>query len=322
MLIGKGQNQVPANCMLGSAAYINKEELPASTDVNNRLTTLEGNVPLTSSISVTVGAGGKYATINAALEYLTKRFPIYKKGGVTAAITLKTGFIMREQVAVRGMNLNWIIISSEDAEVTIDHTYLTTTYGDGVYPAFSAIYDGTLPFINTLFTFGAGTYGTLTGTNRCFLYLAQESSAVIQPAKGVKYSPAIGCLVARGSSLTATSSIVSHSGTTNIKTIMNSSATMDAATVTYALDTNIHAEACCTVGFNSGVGTYATSKGIFADNGSTISASAANVRKDGVSDQTTDAVIVNGSFISANGMLGGTSVTINTLSQNGVIFKI
>lgn len=27
MLIGKGQNQVPANCMLGNMAYINKEDL-------------------------------------------------------------------------------------------------------------------------------------------------------------------------------------------------------------------------------------------------------------------------------------------------------
>ena len=321
MLIGKGQNQVPANCMLGSAAYINKEELPASTDVNNRLTTLEGNVPLTSSISVTVGTDGTYPTINAALEYLTKRFPLYKAGGITATIQLRSGFVMREQVAVKGLNLGWITISSVDSEVTIDHTFLTATYGDGVYPAFSGIGGAVLPLINALFTFGVANYGTLTGTKRVFLHLV-GSRATIQSSKGVKYAPSVGCYIVRDSVLSASSSVITHSGTDNVKVLLGSTVTFDAATVTYALGTNLWAEAISDISFNGGTGTNAGTRGIFADASSRINANGANVRRNGTSDQATDAVIVNGSFISANGMLGGTSVTINTLSQNGVIFKV
>ncbi len=53
------------------------------------------SVPLKSTnITVNVGVGQTYTTINQALEYLSGFYPMYKKSGVTATINLKAGFVM------------------------------------------------------------------------------------------------------------------------------------------------------------------------------------------------------------------------------------
>ena len=62
-------------------------------------------VNIDSDITVNVGTGGEYATINEALKYLSNFNPLYKTTGVTATINLKAGFVMNEQVLVRGLNL-------------------------------------------------------------------------------------------------------------------------------------------------------------------------------------------------------------------------
>ena len=49
-------------------------------------------VPLKSTnITVNVGAGQTYTTINQAFEYLSAFYPMYKRGGVIATINLKAG---------------------------------------------------------------------------------------------------------------------------------------------------------------------------------------------------------------------------------------
>ena len=81
------------------------------------------SVPLTrTNITVNVGAGQTYTTINQALEYLSGFYPMYKQSGITATINLKAGFVMNEQVLVSGIDLGWITIVGEDAETIITHT--------------------------------------------------------------------------------------------------------------------------------------------------------------------------------------------------------
>ena len=59
------------------------------------------SVPLKSTnITVNVGTGQTYTTINQALEYLSGFYPMYKTSGITATINLKAGFVMAEQVLV------------------------------------------------------------------------------------------------------------------------------------------------------------------------------------------------------------------------------
>ena len=53
-----------------------------------------GIAPRTTDITVTVGAGGDYPTINAALEDLSaKYYPAYIAGGFTATVQLLSGFV-------------------------------------------------------------------------------------------------------------------------------------------------------------------------------------------------------------------------------------
>ena len=75
---------------------------------------------------------------------------MYKQSGVTATINLKAGFVMAEQVLVRGIDLGWITIVGEDAETIITHTALTTGF-NGHLPAFGVDKGGTSPVIGQLF---------------------------------------------------------------------------------------------------------------------------------------------------------------------------
>ena len=109
-----------------------------------------------AGITVTVGTGGDYPTINAALEYLSKLQPVYDSAGITATINLLSGFVMAEQVLVRGLDLGWITITGADAETTITNTALTTDfttadYGSNSYPAFGVSKGGVLSRIDQLF---------------------------------------------------------------------------------------------------------------------------------------------------------------------------
>ena len=78
--------------------------------INNKLD------KITTNITVTVGSGGQFSTINQALGYLSGFYPMYKKSGITATINLKAGFVMAEQVLVSGIDLGWITITGEDSE--------------------------------------------------------------------------------------------------------------------------------------------------------------------------------------------------------------
>ena len=111
---------------------------------------------LSSKISVSVGSGGDFPTINDALRDLTKRMQTYITGqGVIAEINLLSGFVMAEQVIVEGDDFSWIEITSEDAQVTIDRSAITEeveAVGNTNRKAvFCARGSGHLPIIGCLF---------------------------------------------------------------------------------------------------------------------------------------------------------------------------
>lgn len=113
-----------------------------------------------SDVQVTVGDGGDYETINDAIRELNRNRLSYQSGGTQVEILLLSGFTMAEQVIVRGENLGWISIVSEDAIVPIDATAITLAVKalDDVIPAFGAMGDGAmLPRIAALFSYGDNT---------------------------------------------------------------------------------------------------------------------------------------------------------------------
>jgi len=143
-----------------------------------------------TNVSVTVGTGGDFATINAALEYLSVYRSRYIQGGVSGTITLLSGFVMAEEVHLpRGENLGWIKIVAQDPVVTIQRSALTTllgqtyneattqTLGSHQYPlstgcAFFGAKGAIMPTIGCLFSMD-----TSGETNRNYYGLALHSGS-------------------------------------------------------------------------------------------------------------------------------------------------
>ncbi|MFX4154223.1 hypothetical protein ACOL23_04690, partial [Aliarcobacter butzleri] len=175
-----------------------------TTDTENWKDDAEDFVKLTgANITVTVGSGGDYSTINQALEYLSKLYPVYKSSGVTATIQLKAGFVMAEQVLVSGIDLGWITITGVDAETLITHTTLTTDftsvdYGFISYPAFGVSKGGVLPRIGQLFNMNLGVSGA-SSNKYGVVAIGAGSSAEILPTKGVKNAGNVGIYSIYGS---------------------------------------------------------------------------------------------------------------------------
>ena len=171
------------------------------------------SVPLKSTnITVNVGAGQTYTTINQALEYLSGFYPMYKKSGVTATINLKAGFVMAEQVLVSGIDLGWITIVGEDAETIITHTALTTAF-NGEYPAFGVDKGGTSPVIGQLFRFDVEKVG---GNKHGLMTLGAGSSANVLSGKGFIGAGSIGILAYGSSSVSAIQANCSNAGSVGI----------------------------------------------------------------------------------------------------------
>src|SRR5690554_5349301 len=189
------------------------------------------------SISLTVGSGGDYSTINEALEFLSKR-----SANITgsATILLLSGFIMSEQIFLRGIDLSWIEIVSEDAEVPIQRSSLTTQLDspEGVagpyYPAFSAYSNASLPVISTLFNMDSS--GTASG--RVGIIIEGGSFGFISEGAGVKNAGEHGLRVSYGSRAVANGSIFTGAVNRGCMVLVNSSASINGADFSGALGRN------------------------------------------------------------------------------------
>jgi hypothetical protein len=222
-----------------------------------------------AGITVTVGTGGDYPTINAALEYLSKLQPVYDSAGITATINLLSGFVMAEQVLVRGLDLGWITITGADAETTITNTALTADFttadhGFDSYPAFGVSKGGVLPRIDQLFRFDVANVGD---SKHGIMAVGAGSSADVLAGAGVNDAGTNGIAASRSSTINADSADASGAGSFGIVADNGSTISADSADA-------------------SGAGSY----GIVADNGSTINAVGAT----GTLIQTANTLTSNG----------------------------
>lgn len=107
-------------------------------------------------VTLTVGSGGDYSTVNEALAAATLLgLPRYQRGGFSVEIKLLAGFTMAEQVLVDGLDLGWITITAEDSVVDIDGAAITELLipNEGNTPVFGGKGGATLPTIGALFSF-------------------------------------------------------------------------------------------------------------------------------------------------------------------------
>ena len=253
---------------------------------------------LSTNITVAVGAGQTYTTINQALEYLSGFYPMYKKSGITATINLKAGFVMAEQVLVSGIDLDWITIVGEDAETIITHTALTTVFY-GNYPAFGVDKGGTSPIIGQLFRFNVEKVG---GNKHGLMAFGAGSSAEVLSGKGFIGAGNHGIYAQLASTISAYGANCSNAGTNGI--YANQSSTI-----------NAHVANCSNAG----------NHGIYAQLASTINAYGVIVQ-----NQTTGSArvaVIDGSTIEASDIIttGGTvpafSQAVNTLTSSGIIYQ-
>ncbi|MFZ2544562.1 MAG: hypothetical protein WAW80_01155 [Candidatus Saccharimonadales bacterium] len=143
----------------------------------------------TISKTITVGVGGDYATLNAALAEASRYSREYLSKGLALIIRQLTGFVMAEQVFVVQQDLSFVTITSDDAEVTITRSALTEGNGGstnnwrtGTFPAFCGMRGAKLPFIKTLYSMDSSGDGTGT----VGVYVFENSQAVISRNCGVK----------------------------------------------------------------------------------------------------------------------------------------
>ena len=250
------------------------------------------------NITVDVGAGQTYTTINQALEYLSGFYPLYKTPGVTATINLKAGFVMNEQVLVSGLNLGWITIVGEDAETIITHTALTTAL-NGSYPAFGVSKGGTSPVIGQLFRFNVERVG---GNKHGIMTYGAGSSATVLSGKGFIDAGNTGIYAVFGSTITANGANASNAGIIGISANEGSTINAGYANASNALICGISATKCSTVNASGAViqnQTTGTSR-VRVFEGSTVNA---------------------GNIDTTGGTVPALSQTANTLTGNGIIYQ-
>lgn len=173
---------------------------------------------LDSSLIVNVGTNGHYATINEALAALVALYyPVYLATGEVpqATINLLSGFVMAEQVLVKGVDLSWITITGVDAETMITRSALTRSFA-GRYPAFGA-FRGTLPVIRQLFNMDASGVSNSRDGVHCYFGRCNINSSC-----GVKNAGGNGICADYGSTINAEGANASGAGNYGIIAMKNS----------------------------------------------------------------------------------------------------
>jgi len=298
--------------------------------------------PVQSDITVTVGTGGDYPTINAALEYLSKLQPVYASAGITATINLLSGFVMAEQVLVRGLDLGWVTITGADAETTITNTALTTDfttadYGYDSSPAFGVSKGGVLPRIDQLFRFDVANVGD---SKHGIMAVGAGSSADVLAGAGVNDAGTHGIYASNGSTINAEGANAPGAGSYGILASRGATINAEGADASGAGTHGIFAIRGATINAYSANASGAGTHGIYASNGSTINAEGANAPGAGthgiyayngstINAEDADAsgagsfgiYAHNGSTINAKRSEGTLSQAINTVTNNGIIFR-
>ena len=270
---------------------------------------------------VTVGIDGMYNNINDALFYLAYKYPRFKQTAYpysvsSAEILLLSGFVMNEQVLVQRMNLGFITISSESAEVTINRSALTTAMNtsefDNEYPAFGGDENAVLPVINTLFTMNT----TGLSERRHGIFVSKNSSAHIRPNKGVKNAGGYGIYAEGASNVNAESAIFTGALQNGISANNSSRINCQFADVTGAGWTGIIASDTSVINAQNCIADNCGTYGVVAQYGSTINARYMSAEYCG----TAGFAVFWGSFINVKDTIGTKNITLNALRPHGSLF--
>ena len=305
--------------LTGNQTIAGTKTFSSSPIVPTPTTDFQATTARSTNITVNVGTGQTYTTINQALEYLSGFYPLHKTTGVTATINLKSGFIMNEQVLVRGLNLGWITIVGEDAETIITHTALTTAFNGTNYPAFGVDKGGTSPVIGQLFRFNVEKVG---GNKHGLMTVGAGSSASVLSGKGFIGAGALGILTDNASTINANGANCSNAGTYGIYASNGSTINADTINCSNAGANGIVAQIGSTINADSANCSSAGADGIVASLSSTVNANGANCSNagiNGISIDNASTVNANGancSNVTSNGIYAVNASTVNANGAN------
>lgn len=79
-----------------------------------------GDSTYTTAVTLTVGSGGDYQTLNAAFAAITEKYPAYAQGGLAIQIKILSGTTINEQIAVQRADFSYVTIIAEDAYVPVN----------------------------------------------------------------------------------------------------------------------------------------------------------------------------------------------------------
>lgn len=291
------------------------EHAKVMVERTNNLKVAVSDLRLKAAIGLTVGPGGQYATINAALAYLSDRRPAYVSGGFQATITLKAGFVMAEQVIVAGIDLSWVRIVAEAASVNISRVALITELG-GRYPAWAAHSGGRLPQLAALMQMD----NTGPAAARDGVFLSGGGSIVVAGGAGIRYAGGCGLLARSASVAVLYGSDWRNAGENALEAAAASTITAGTANVSAAAGIGLRASGGSMIDAQTVIASGCAGGGARAETGAVIVAVGANCRI-GASDASTDIVVASGGRIAAGSAIGGTNIAINTLTASGIIHK-
>lgn len=270
---------------------------------------------LEASRTVTVGPGGQYATLNAALERLSLMTPRLQARPVTCTVRLLDGYEMAEQVIVRGLSFGWVTIVSDASLVLIRRTSLIQGVDDALC-AFGAMSGGVLPVIGALFSM------TNEGpaNQRCGVVASQGGVATVLPGCGIQSAGYYGMLASQGGSILAEGADFRNAQHDAARATRGGFIAARVANLSGASSTGAVAHRSGTVDCEeaniSGAGVY----GVFCANNGRANVRAANCRR-GAADSTADIYVAAGGIVAAVGATGGTNIAVNTVTSTGIIMK-
>lgn len=246
---------------------------------------------LSSDITVTVGPGGDHPTIASALAALSQDRPVFVNGGVSATIRLLSGFSMAEQINIKGIDLSWITITSEDAVVPVVRSALTAgrnyEAAEYTYPAF-LIERGSCPTIGALFAMDDSG----EETRRDGFMVMDNSTVSFLPGAGFKDAGHTNLLVFQASRVQAEFGVFSGAGNDNVKALHNNWLNLQSTDLTNAGDRALFVNAGTTAGARFANFSGSASEAIFANRGAVVDAYQATI--DTAGTMTVPAVFATG----------------------------
>jgi hypothetical protein len=284
-----------------------------------------------------IGTGGDYASVNDALQDLSRKYMTYIQGGLEIELQMVAGHVLDEQILASAIDLSGFTLTGQDAETVIDRASISLDF-EGQKPVFGAKNAARMMRIGQLFSMnrsGAdqekiGVFCTEAGTSINVLSgagiknvygIGLNSVGATVYAVGSDFSSSTGvCFEIFNSRAILNNAIARDSGESACRAIWTSTVDCNQADFSNAQQYGLYSQSGSTSNFRNGTANNCLVSGASAQFGGSINLNSANVRI-GTTDSNSDMRVLNGGLIYADSAVGGANIAFNTLTQQGIIFQ-